>query len=326
MSSGAAGCDGVVMRLLCGIDHSTTSLAAACFAGGVARRLDAELTLVHVVGRTAPVPPPDAPAPPPSEPDATAPPAGAAVGPTARRALGAPGAAFGARGDDSPATAERMLRERVEALAELTGARASLRIEHGAPAATLRRVARETGCDLLVVGSSGRGRLAAALRPGVAQRLASAPPCPLALVPEEATGAAAERIVVGCHGAAASPAATAAAARLAALLDAELVLVPAVAGGRGRPTGWERYDAERRHRRAARAAVGRAVPVSPAARAGDPVATVARPTGDDDAWMVVGQRPRGPLAVRLRRPLAADLAAVARQPVVVVPDPGPAAG
>ncbi|MBB4664762.1 universal stress protein [Conexibacter arvalis] len=273
------------MRLLCGLDHSTTSLAAACFAAGVARRLGAELTVVHVV-----------------EPPATA------RGARARAPLPEP----------AGYTADA-LAERARSLAELTGAQVSVRIEHGPVAPTLARLAAKEGCDLLVVGSGRGGALTEIWRSGVARQLAAAPPCPVALVPEEATSARVERIVVGCDGSAAAQAATAAAGRLAFALDAEVVLLHQTRA-RTRPTGWERYDEERRRRRAGRAAVGRGVALHVAERSGDPVATLAEPVdGDDgDAWVVVGQRRRRRMS-RLRRPLASRVADRSRQPVIAVP-------
>ena len=269
------------MRLLCGLDHSTTSLAAACFAAGVARRLDAELTLVHVV-----------------EPPAAAP----------RPRMRAPLPRPEPRGD-----AEEALAERARSLAQLTGAQVSACVEGGLAAPTLARLADERSCDLLVVGSGGR-------RSAVARRLAAAPPCPVALVPEEATSARVQRIVVACDGGAAGDAATKAAGRFALALDAEVVLLHRAGGRRARPTGWERYDAERRRRREARAVVGSGVALHVAERS-DPVGTLAAPLGDDDgdAWVVVGQRRGGPLAALLRAPLASRVARRSRQPVIAVP-------
>jgi nucleotide-binding universal stress UspA family protein len=278
------------MRLLCGLDHSTTSFAAACFAAGVARRLGAELTLVHVVE----------------------PPAMALPSPGMRAPLSLP---------DPAGDPEAALAERARSLAELTGARVAARVERGLAGPTLARLAAERGCDLLVVGSGRRCARTAAWRSGVARRLAGAPPCPVALVPEEATSADVERIVVGCDGSAAADAATEAAGRFASALDADVVLLHRTGGGRTRPTGWERYDEERRRRREARAAVGRGVVLHVAERSGDPVSTLAAPAGDgsEDAWVVVGQRRRNRLSVLLRRPLAFRIAHQSRQPVIAVP-------
>jgi nucleotide-binding universal stress UspA family protein len=277
------------MRLLCGLDHSTTSLAAACFAAGVARRLGAELTLVHVV-----------------EPRAAAPPPG----------MRAPLAPPEPTGDT-----EGALVDRARSLAELTGARVSAHVEHGPAAAALARLAVERDCDLLVVGSGRSGALTEIWRSGVARQLAAAPPCPVALVPEEATSARVERLVVGCDDSQAARAATAAAGRFAAALDAEVVLLHRIGGGRTRPTGWERYDEERRRRREARAAVGHGVALHVAERSGDPVATLAEPPGGDDgdAWVVVGQRRGDRVSALLRRPLACRIARGSRQPVIAVP-------
>lgn len=278
------------MRLLCGLDHSTTSLAAACFAAGVARRLGAELTLVHAVEPppvTAPSPGMRAPLPPPAP-------------------------------DRDP---EGALAARARALAELTGAQVSARVERGLAAPALVRLASELRCDLLVVGSSRRSTLTRIWRPSVGRQLAAAPPCPVALVPEEATSARVERIVVGCDGSAAARAATAAAGRFAVALDAEVVLLHRIGDGRERPTGWERYDEERRRRREARAAVGREVALHVAERSGDPLATLAEPIGADDgaAWIVVGQRRRSRLSALLHRPLAHRTARRSPHPVIAVP-------
>lgn len=268
------------MRLLCGFDGSPASLAAACLAAGVARQLDAELTVVHVARR-------------------------AADGAASERA----DAPDGARSAPGPV---------VDTLREMTGAEIALRVETGAPAAVLRRLATELDCDLLVVGHPRRSSLRDLVAPSVARRLAAAPPCPVVLVPEDASAQVADRLVVGSHDTPASHAAIETAAQIAGRIGARLVLVRAL-GEDARPTGWERYDTARRQRRTALDATEHDVAVELVERAGDPVTTLAQAADSETVdWVVVGQ-PRRWGAARLRRPKGSELALEAPRPVVVVP-------
>lgn len=289
---------GIAMRLVCGFDGTPAAQAAACAAAAVARRMDVELTLVHVL-------------------------------PASARRRGRDAVPPAVRADDPPSAppavdALAAHRRTVDALAELTGAAVSLRIEHGDPVAALRRVAREARCDLLVVGQSPQRRRFETLLPGVTRRLAAAPPCPLAIVPEDASVQLPERIVAGCHGVTASHAATAFAGRLAAKLGVQLTLLQEVESEHppAAPTGWERYDAPRRHRRVARAAAGRRnLPIELVDQDGAAAATLA-PDADDEAaaWIVVGAPGGRARRWGLPEPEACGIAASTAMPVVVVPD------
>lgn len=285
------------MHLICGLNESPAALAAACLGAAIARRLDVELTLVHAVQ----------------------PPGGGALRGPAPLHGDAAGALFAER----TSAAIDGQAELAESLASLTGARVVLRVEAGEPSAVLRTVVADAGCDLLLLGRRKRSPLLDAFVPGVARRLAAAPPCPLALVPEDASARLPRQIVVGCHGETASQAATAIAGRLAALLDARLSLVHAAVTERllERPTGWQRYDAPRRHRRVARSAAGRPLDVELLERPGRASATLAGVCDEDrSAWVAVGEPARGRRGARGTLPAGCRIADATGVPVIVVPD------
>lgn len=281
------------MRLVCALDDSPAALGAACLGAGIARSLDVELTLVHAL-RAARILPPPGGAPLPGERD---------------------GAAFARQA----AAAIETYGSTVDLLAELTGARVALRIDIGAPVSVLARVVAETACDLLFVGHPRHGAAVGTIAPGVARRLAAEPPCPVAFVPDDASAQPPRRIVAGCHGPTASHAATATAGRLASALHAHLTLVPAVALDERRrgPTGWQRYDASRRHRRLARFAAGRDLAIELAEPSGG-VATLAPMS--DAAWIVLGAPAHGRVRRRFQRPAASRIVESTGLAVVVVPD------
>lgn len=56
------------------------------------------------------------------------------------------------------------------------------RVETGAPVAEVLRVAREAGCDLIVIGTHGRTGLGRALMGSVAEELVRKAPCPVLTV------------------------------------------------------------------------------------------------------------------------------------------------
>ncbi len=79
----------------------------------------------------------------------------------------------------------RALRSKVSALVE-SGIDAEFRVVHGTnrdPADLIAEVAKETGADLIVVGTRGHGRVAGMLLGSVTQRLLHVAPCPVLAVP-----------------------------------------------------------------------------------------------------------------------------------------------
>ena len=76
--------------------------------------------------------------------------------------------------------------------AELPGVEPEMRVVLGTPVEALTAVCEEEAAELLIVGSRGRGPLAAALLGSVSTRLARAAECPVLVVPSPA---AAERFL-----------------------------------------------------------------------------------------------------------------------------------
>ena len=135
--------------IVCGTDGSQVSRWAARVAADLARELELELVLAHVV-----------PDPPPFP-----------YGDTRLRELQR-------RGTTEWASA---LLEQVAA--GLPTESPKLQVLFGDPVDSLADMSREQGTELLVVGSRGRGRLAAAVLGSVSGRLASVAACPVLVVP-----------------------------------------------------------------------------------------------------------------------------------------------
>ena len=71
----------------------------------------------------------------------------------------------------------------------VSGTDVSRVVTPGAPAETLEQLAAQEGAQLLVVGSAGKGALAALLKGSVSQHVVSHAPCPVVVVPAELTSA-----------------------------------------------------------------------------------------------------------------------------------------
>jgi nucleotide-binding universal stress UspA family protein len=144
-------------RIGCAVDFEAPSRAALGQAIDLARRLDAELTLLHVA-----VPPPDV--------------------------VGAPlGAEFEAREAVPRLEEETLERWRVEA-EQRAGRPVRSRRGRGHPAAELLRLLREGPCDVLVVGTHGRSGVPRLVLGSVAERVARDAPCPVLVVHDHAEG------------------------------------------------------------------------------------------------------------------------------------------
>lgn len=159
------------MNVLCAVDHSPASQAAAEVGAALAGGLGVRLLLAHVIeppALLAPVPPlPLEPMP-----------------------------------DDARADrADLDLRDLADAIGLPDAERLVLQ---GDPAARLVEAAGSTGAALLVVGSRGRGAWRAAVLGSVSSEVARAAPCPVVVVPRGAGEAA--RAVAALRGAALEPA------------------------------------------------------------------------------------------------------------------------
>jgi nucleotide-binding universal stress UspA family protein len=141
----------VTSTIMCGVDGSDCGLDAARVAGGLSRRLEAGLLLVHV---SEPVP----------------------------RFRMSP---------ESFVAAREFEREQARAIlaaggqASGIGDDAELLAETGEPARRLLELAEERQVDLIIVGSRGRGAWMSAILGSVSGHLAANAPCPVVIVPHE---------------------------------------------------------------------------------------------------------------------------------------------
>jgi nucleotide-binding universal stress UspA family protein len=138
-------------KICCAVDFADPSRVAMEAAADLARRFEAELTLVHVAARPAPA---------------------------ASDVL-----------VSSRAIVEAQAREDVETLARWRG-EAEARVHRpvrsralsGDPAAQIVRFAREERCDLLVVGTHGRTGIPRLVLGSVSEHVARHGPCPVLVV------------------------------------------------------------------------------------------------------------------------------------------------
>ena len=191
--------------------------------------------------------------------------------------------------------------------AKLPGAAPELRVTFGTPVEALRALCGEESADLLVVGSRGRSRLAAAVLGSTSSRLASTAECPVVIV---STPAATDRflgretrdgaILCGVDASPESEGALHVAADLADRMWLRLLPVH-VSGGRRR-----------------QASVGADVRIE--IGDGDPVAALSRRAlSADAALIVVGSRGHGAVRAAVLGSVSSALAATAPLPVLVVP-------
>jgi nucleotide-binding universal stress UspA family protein len=196
--------------------------------------------------------------------------------------------------------------------AELPGATPELRVTFGNPVEALRALCGEESAELLVVGSRGRSRLAAAVLGSVSARLASTADCPVV-----STSAAANRFLehearggsILC-GVDASPQSEAALHVAADLGDRMWLRLLPVHVSDGRP-------------REASVGGDRRMQIDD----GDPVASLSRrAVNGDAALIVVGSRGRGVVRAAVLGSVSSALAATAPLPVLVVPPTARPAG
>jgi nucleotide-binding universal stress UspA family protein len=161
-ADGTAGTDGggttAEASVVCGVDGSNHALAAAIFAGDVARRLGWRLVIVHAQQnvRSLLVYPGtrlDSPPPPVTgQPDAVA----------------------------------RQVSDLVKRAVDAAGSSDPGMVEPGPPAEVLESVADRERAGLLVIASRGIGGVRAALLGSVTSKLAASAPCPVVVLPEAA--------------------------------------------------------------------------------------------------------------------------------------------
>ena len=293
--------------IVCGVDGSDESLAAAAFAAQLCERLGVALLLAHFVrGWT------------------TFSDADEAQLSRHRRRI------------DAEMTRVFQRIERRFSRVEIAG-----RVLTGVPAEELPTLAAEENAALIVVGSRGRGDVKAALFGSVSSAVTRASDRPVVIVPPNAVGdpdmEAVERSVIVCgvdHSEEGSSAARVA-AQLATALRGGLVLVHAYAAGPspaaipapGAAPSIAYEDRSAKRREAARALLEYvAANVAPNAAArmrvegGDPASALDRCAEAENAELiVVGLHRRGAVASMLRGSTFSRLAASASRPVVAVP-------
>ena len=235
----------------------------------------------------------------------------------------------------APAAIERVAGERRERLlaatreaAEALGA-AAVTVLADSPAGGLERAAVEHDANLLVVGSSSRGRVGQILAGGVALRLLHGAPFPVALPPAgfRHRDSRLRRVGVGYDGSRAAEAAVDLATRLAEEHDAALEIIGVVSQGYsdpelelipGEPCEGTQQDAlgdrvEAKIRRLPPAVRGssRVVP-------GDPVVEL-NDRADALDCLVVGSRHHGPVGGVLLGSVTSELVLAAPCPLIVSP-------
>jgi nucleotide-binding universal stress UspA family protein len=135
-------------RIVCAVDLHQDSGVLLETAISLARKLDAELALVHVIATGEPkviVAPPE-------------------------------------RVQALVTEAGLPLRDLAAKAATALGRGVAARVEHGEPASEILRVAQESDCDLLILGTHGRRGLGHALFGSVARTVIRAAPCPVLTV------------------------------------------------------------------------------------------------------------------------------------------------
>lgn len=199
----------------------------------------------------------------------------------------------------------------------------------GLPAAHgLISIAAEWDADLIVVGSTHRGRLGRVLPGSVGAQLLHGAPCPVAIAPRGFRDSERDvhgRIGVAYDGSPEADLALAEACHLSRILEAPLLLIAVVPEAEAAEHAVGASAEGRLHRRSISAAVETALEALPAdveadaaVIEGDPGGKLVESCGDLD-MIVMGSRGRGPLRRTLLGTVSAHVCASAECPVVVAP-------
>lgn len=270
--------------VVCGIDGSSESVAAAKAGVRLAAAVDARPILVNAIDETTAFPYGDGPARERGR----------------RHALDA---------------AQQLL----SGVAIVGGEHAERRVVSGEPASAVAAVADETGAVAVCVGSRGRGPLQAALLGSTSRAVVRDSPCPTLVVPRAAANAATgSSIVCGLDGSPESENALRAAASLRRALDLRLVLVHvrapdallALAPGTGPPPleHSERIDG-----------IGMPIEADERVTAGEASGALDATAEDEDAALIiVGTHARGALKSAALGSVSSRLASSASRPVLLV--------
>lgn len=202
------------------------------------------------------------------------------------------------------------------------------------PAHGLHDYAEDNDADLVVVGSSHRGKVGQTLAGTVGHRLLNGAPCPVAIAPRGYRDRPATRVtavVVGVDGSHESDLAIPVAAELAKSTGAHLELVavaqdPVVVYGKGAGAFSGMPELKRAIEEQvekwldhARGRLPVEVPAEATLAHGDPASALAGTATDEDAILVVGSRGYGPLRRVLLGSVSTALVSAAPSPVIVVP-------
>jgi nucleotide-binding universal stress UspA family protein len=214
----------------------------------------------------------------------------------------------------------------LEAAAEALGSAEFQRaVAAGSVPAALDRIAEAEGADLIVVGSTHRGKLGQVLPGSVGQRLLYGAPCAVAVAPNgyrEHEPPSVTRLGVGYDGRAEARAALGLAADLARQLGAELRLITIAPSGQdfvpsGPVAKAMREELSSELETAARG-LADDLKIEPVLRYGHPAQELASQGAEPDL-LVVGSRSYGPLRRVLLGSVAGELIELAPCPVIVLP-------
>jgi nucleotide-binding universal stress UspA family protein len=209
------------MHFLCAVDESTSARPVAHFAGQLAERLGAELTLMRVVA-----------------PGAMPAPAGATTSGIPLSLVMETVEAQAARRD---------LDVLADDLAAALGIRARLRVETGKPVERLLAAANASEYDLVVIGQARRGRPVGAARGSTSDRLIEGARSPVLAVPTGQAALATGRVVVAYDGPRPPRDVLVLGARVAPSLGIGITVVDILANPRAYPgPAWSTVQARRR--------------------------------------------------------------------------------